>query len=124
MAETPLVEPVTEPLEPPAHKPETAEPLSMREIRNNLPPITFLEVKTSRRPGWVASLGVVLLAVIGAGLLALAAMWGFQPRSHAVFGLAPRTAGITVGLFGIACFSVAAYFFLDRLGLPRDRRAS
>jgi lysozyme len=123
VAETPLVEPLTEPLEPPAPKPEAPEPLSMREARHNLPPITFLEVKTSRRPRWATSFGVLLLAAVGAGLLALAALWGFQPRGgHDVLGFAPRTAGIAAGLVGIACFSVAAYFFLDRLGLPRDRR--
>jgi lysozyme len=122
LAETPLVEPAPEPFEPPVTKPESAEPLSMREARNNLPPITFLEVKTSRRPRWTGSFAVLVLAAAGVGLLALAAIWGFQPRGQDVMGFAPRTAGIVVGLVGIACFSVAAYFFLDRLGLPRDRR--
>ena len=66
--------------------------------------------------------GLVVVGAIGVGLLALAAMWGFQPRSAHVFGLAPRIAGLTVGILGIVCFSITAYFFLDRLGLPRDRR--
>ena len=95
----------------------------MREARNELPPITFLEVKTSRRPGWGRAFGLVILGAIGVGLLALAAIFGFHPRSEQVLGVAPRTAGLTVGIFGIACFSVAAYFLLDRLGLPRDRRS-
>ncbi len=67
---------------------------------------------------------MLILGALGAGLLALAAIWGFQANSHPVMGLAPRTAGIAVGIIGIVCFSVAAYLFLDRLGLPRDRRAS
>jgi hypothetical protein len=40
-----------------------------------------------------------------------------------VLGFAPRTAGLAVGVAGIICFSIAAYFMLDRLGLPRDRRS-
>ncbi|HXQ14146.1 MAG TPA: lysozyme [Caulobacteraceae bacterium] len=124
IAETPLASPATEPFEPLAMKPETAETTPMREARHDLPPITFLEVKTSRRPGWGRAFGLVILGAIGVGLLALAAMWGFQPRSTEVFGVAPRIAGLTVGILGIVCFSIAAYFFLDRLGLPRDRRGA
>jgi hypothetical protein len=117
-----------EPHEPPSHeplslKPEIAETPPTRETRRELPPITFLEVKTARRPGWLRTLGLLLLGAAGVGLLALAAIWGFQPRGVQVMGFAPRVAGLTVGLLGIACFSVAAYFFLDRLGLPRDRRS-
>jgi len=41
-----------------------------------------------------------------------------------VLGVAPRTAGLALGFVGIVCFSIAAYFMLDRLGLPRDRRSS
>jgi drug/metabolite transporter (DMT)-like permease len=67
--------------------------------------------------------GLVILAAIGVGLLALAAIWGFQPRSAEVFGVAPRIAGLLCGILGVVCFSIAAYFVLDRLGLPRDRRS-
>ena len=96
----------------------------MREARTpDLPPITFLEMKPSRRR-WTGVFGVLVLGVIGVGLLALAAIWGFQPRTEHVFGVAPRTAGLALGFVGIVCFSVAAYFMLDRLGLPRERRSS
>jgi lysozyme len=122
VAETPLVDPVSAPFELPAARPEPAEPPSMREVRNELPPITFLEVKSTRR-SWMGAFTLVILGAIGVGLLALAAILGFQPRGIDVLGLAPRTAGLGVGLIGIVCFSVAAYFLLDRLGLPRDRRA-
>lgn len=121
IAETPLAPP--EPLEPLALKPGTAETPPMREVRHDLPPITFLEVKTSRRPSWMRAFGLVILAAIGVGLLALAAIWGFQPRSAEVFGVAPRIAGLLCGILGVVCFSIAAYFVLDRLGLPRDRRS-
>ena len=133
VAESPLAEPATEPLfidptfteplEPPAPKPETAETPPMREVRNNLPPITFLEVKTARKR-WTGAFSLLVLGAAGVALLALAAYWGFQPRSEHVLGLAPRTAGLVVGVAGIVCFSIAAYFMLDRLGLPRDRRVS
>ncbi|MEJ0066051.1 MAG: hypothetical protein WDM85_12045 [Caulobacteraceae bacterium] len=124
VAETPLADPVSAPFNPPDAKPETfgkAEPAEppVREVRNELPPITFLEVKTSRR-GWQGAFALVILGVIGVGLLALAAIFGFQPRGIDVLGFAPRTAGLAVGLLGIICFSVAAYYLLDRLGLPRD----
>jgi lysozyme len=138
VAETPLAEPDTEPFfaephfidppatephEPPAQKPETAETPPMREARHNLPPITFLEVKTARKR-WTGAFTLLVIGAAGVGLLALAAYWGFQPRSDHVLGLAPRTAGLVVGFAGIVCFSIAAYFMLDRLGLPRDRRVS
>jgi lysozyme len=124
VAEAPLAEAATEPFEPPAPKLETAETPSMREARTpNLPPITFLEMKPSRRR-WTGVLGVLVLGVLGVGLLALAAIWGFQPRTEQVLGVAPRTAGLALGFVGIVCFSIAAYFMLDRLGLPRDRRSS
>jgi lysozyme len=121
--ETPPKPHAAEPHEPLSLKPEIAETPPMREARRELPPITFLEVKPSRRPGWLRTLGLILLGAAGVGLLALAAIWGFQPRGVQVMGFAPRVAGLTVGLLGIVCFSVAAYFFLDRLGLPRDRRS-
>jgi len=123
VAETPLVEPATEPTEPPASKPETGETPSMREARSNLPPITFLEVKATRRR-WMGPFVVLILGALGVGLLALAAIWGFQPRSEQVLGVAPRTAGLALGFVGIVCFSIAAYFMLDRLGLPRERRSN
>jgi lysozyme len=122
IAETPLASSAPEPFEPLAMKPGTAETPPMRDARHDLPPITFLEVKTARRPSWARAFGLVVLGAVGVGLLALAAIWGFQPRSTEVFGVAPRIAGLAVGILGIVCFSIAAYFFLDRLGLPRDRR--
>ena len=94
----------------------------MREARHDLPPITFLEVKSAGR-SWLGAFTLVILGAIGVGLLALAAILGFQPKGIDVLGLAPRTAGLAIGLVGIACFSIAAYFLLDRVGLPRDRRA-
>jgi len=122
VAETPLVDPVSAPFDLPSGKHEPTETPSPRETRHELPPITFLEVKTGRR-SWMGAFTLVILGAIGVGLLALAAILGFQPRGVDVLGLAPRTAGLAVGLVGIACFSVAAYFLLERLGLPRDRRA-
>jgi hypothetical protein len=101
---------------------EPSEP-PVRDARHELPPITFLEVKTNRR-SWLGAFTLVVVGAIGVGLLALAAIFGFQPRGVDVLGLAPRTAGLAVGLLGIGCFSVAAYYLLDRLGLPRDRRAA
>jgi lysozyme len=124
LAETPLVEPATEPLEPPAPKPEPAETPSMREARTpNLPPITFLEVKSPRRR-WMNAFGVLILGAVGVGLLALAAIWGFQPATEQVLGVAPRTAGLALGFIGFISLSIVAYLVLDRLGLPRDRRSS
>jgi hypothetical protein len=61
-----------------------------------------------------------MLGVVGVGLLALAAIWGFQPAVDRVLGVPPRTAGLAIGLAGVVSFGVAAYFMLDRLGLPRD----
>jgi lysozyme len=119
--ETARADPVSAPFEP--AKPDTGEALLLtREARNELPPITFLQAKTARR-SWLSGFAWVIIGAIGVALLALAAILGFQPRGVDVLGLSPRTAGLAVGIFGIACFSVAAYFLLDRLGLPRDRRA-
>jgi lysozyme len=129
IAETPLVDPVSAPFDPPIAKPETfgkaeaAEPPPVRDIRRELPPITFLETPSSRR-GWLGAFGLVLLAAAGVGLLVLAAIFGLQPRGVDVLGFAPRTASLTVGIIGVVCVSVASYFVLDRLGLPRDRRAA
>lgn len=124
LAEAPLARSAAEPPEPPFAKPEP-ELVLTRETRNELPPITFLEVKTGRRRGGgLTALGILLLGAIGVGLLALAAIVGFQPRDVDVFGLAPRAAGLGIGTLGIVSFSVAAYFMLDRLGVPRERRAA
>ncbi len=123
VAETPVAHPAGEPPEPPFARPEP-EHSHPRETRTELPPITFLEVKTSRRRGsGMTTFAMVILAAIGVGLLALAAFLGFQPRGVDVLGFAPKIVGLGVGFPGVVCFSVAAYFLLDRLGLPRDRRA-
>jgi hypothetical protein len=54
-------------------------------------------------------------------LLALAAIWGFQPETDEVLGVSPRVAGVTIGLVGAASLGVATYFILERLGMPRER---
>jgi lysozyme len=72
---------------------------------------------------WLAPLGIVVLAVLGVGLLALAAIWGFQPDGQQVLGLSPRIVGVVIGLTGAAAIGVAAYFMLERLGMPHDRPA-
>jgi lysozyme len=123
VAETPLVDPVSAPFDQPNTRLEPPETPSARENRNELPPITFLQVNSGRR-GWMGAFTLVVLGAVGVGLLALAAILGFQPKGIDVLGLAPRTAGLAIGLVGIACFSVAAYFLLERLGLPRDRRSA
>ncbi|HZZ88857.1 MAG TPA: glycoside hydrolase family protein, partial [Caulobacteraceae bacterium] len=85
LAETPLVEPATEPLEPPVFgRAEPIEPAPTRDARRDLPPITFLEASGARRPFWSGMVGVLILGLVGASLLALAAVWGFQPTSHPV----------------------------------------
>jgi lysozyme len=81
---------------------------------------TGLTVGRPRRR-WLAPFGILLLGVLGVALLALAAIWGFQPEAEQVLGVSPRTAGLTIGLVGVVCFGVAAYFMLERLGMPRDR---
>jgi lysozyme len=80
---------------------------------------TGLTVGKPRRR-WLAPVVVVLLGALGVGLLALAAIWGFQPGAEHVLGVSPRTAGLTIGLAGVICFGVAAYFMLERLGAPRE----
>jgi lysozyme len=120
---TPAVTPLTgEPAaEAPSAESRAAEPSPARGSgRASLPPITFLTVK--QRRGWLAPFLYLLLAALGVGLLALAAVWGFQSQSEQVLGVSPRTAGLALGGLGIVCFSIAAYFMLDRLGLPRDKR--
>lgn len=83
---------------------------------------TGLTVGPPRRR-WLAPLGILLLAVLGVALLALAAIWGFQPDSQQVLGGSPRIAGVVIGLAGAAAIGVAAYFMLERLGMPRERAA-
>ncbi len=81
---------------------------------------TGLTVGRPRRR-WVAPLGVLALGAVGIVLLALAALWGFQPTAVQVLGVSPRTASLTMGFGGLICFSIAVYFMLERLGMPRDR---
>jgi hypothetical protein len=52
-----------------------AETPPPRETRNELPPITFLEVKSAGR-SWLGAFTLVILGAIGVGLLALAAILG------------------------------------------------
>ena len=94
----------------------------MREARRDLPPITFLEVKASRRR-WMGPFAVLILAAVAVALLALAAILGFQHGSGQVLGVAPRTAGLALGFVGFIGLSVVAYFVLERLGLPSERRS-
>jgi hypothetical protein len=91
--------------------------------RADLPPVTFIDSKPRRNVGWVRPFLYFILGALGVGLLALAAVWGFQPASEQVLGVSPRTAGLSFGGLGIICVSVAAYFLLERLGLPGDRRS-
>jgi lysozyme len=123
VAETPLVEPAAEPSEPPASRPESVETPPMREARDNLPPITFLTVKAARRR-WMGPFAVLILGAVAVGLLALAAVLGFQHGSGQVLGVAPRTAGLALGFAGFIGLSVVAYFVLERLGWPSERRPS
>jgi hypothetical protein len=83
---------------------------------------TGLTVGRPRRR-WVAPLGVLVLGAVGIVLLALAALWGFQPTAVQVLGVSPRTASLTMGFGGLVCFSIAVYYMLERLGMPRDRIA-
>src|SRR6185312_6085540 len=62
---------------------------------------------------WVAPFGILLLGALGVALLALAAIWGFQPDAEQVLGVSPRVAGVAVGLVGAAAIGVAAYFMLE-----------
>ena len=82
---------------------------------------TGLTVGRTRPRRWLAPVGVLLLGAIGIGLLALAAIWGFQPAEQRVLGVTPHTAGLTIGSVGLVSFAVAAYFVLERLGMPRER---
>jgi len=120
--EPPPPEPIVEaPPAPPS--PSIAETLAAASPKLTPPPsipsITFMSARTRRR--WLGGLGILALGVLGVGLLALAAIWGFQSESEQVLGVSPHTAGLTIGLIGIVCFGIAAYVMLDRLGTPRDR---
>ena len=80
---------------------------------------------TTTEPGRSNLLGPVLivaLGLVGVGLLALAAIWGFQPASDHILGLSPRKAGLGVGAAGIAVVGLAVYLMLERLALPRTPR--
>lgn len=83
---------------------------------------TGLTVGRPRRR-WVGPFAILLLGAVGVGLLALAAIWGFQPETDQVLGVSPRVAGVTIGLVGAASLGVATYFILERLGMPGDRSA-
>ena len=122
---------VTDAIEPAPKAPEP-EPKAIPAMphahestpRAELPPITFLSTPKPRRTvGWVRPFLYFILGALGVGLLALAAVWGFQPASEQVLGVSPRTAGLSFGGLGIVCVSLAAYFLLERLGLPGDRRS-
>jgi lysozyme len=120
--------------EPAPPSPDAAEPLTLATAEppkpaaakaTSDPRLTLAQIRmTTAKPPrkWLGALGIVLLGLLGVALLALAAIWGFQADSEQVLGVSPRTAGLTIGLFGVICFGFAAYFILDRLGLPRERR--
>jgi lysozyme len=123
---------VTETSEPAPKAPEPepkasptigTSPTQRPTTRPDMPPVTFITTKPRRNVGWVRPFLYFILGALGVGLLALAAVWGFQPASEEVLGVSPRTAGLSFGGLGIVCVSVAAYFLLERLGLPGDRRS-
>ena len=81
---------------------------------------TGLTVGRPRRR-WLAPFAMLLLGALGVVLLALAAIWGFQPDAEQVLGVSPRTAALTIGSVGAVCLGVTVYFTLERLGTPRER---
>ncbi|MGH6958775.1 MAG: hypothetical protein ACREEW_19090, partial [Caulobacteraceae bacterium] len=120
-AAPPFREPPPRPEPPrPGAKSEIDPAPTLREPRLDLPPITVMARKGGR--GWLRTVLLSFLGAAGVGLLCLAAVWGFQPETEQVFGVASRTASLSVGVLGIVVFGVAAYFLLDRLGAPRERR--
>jgi lysozyme len=85
------------------------------------PPEPGLEGATSeRRPAGGLTGAPAMLGLGGAGLVLFVAglSWIFRVKRPAAEGLfaGPWTAGLAVGLLGIACMAVAIYFLLDRLG--------
>jgi lysozyme len=82
-----------------------------------------IAIQPRRRNGWMAAFALSLLLAIGVGLLALAAVWLFQPESETVLGASPRLLGGIAGGLGVVSAGVAVYFILERLGLPQDRRS-
>jgi lysozyme len=105
--------------EPPPQPSPAAKP--PRDARPMFAGVTLQTVAPSRRR-WRDAFGVMLLAALGVGLLALAAIWGFQSASVHVLGVSPRTAGLATGLIGVVCLGIAAYVVLERLGAPHERR--
>lgn len=95
----------------------SAEPARPSTLLGRLPPIRTVVVK--RRASRLVTIGLVLLGLVGIALIALAAMWGFQPEAEQVMGVSPRTAGLTTGIVGVIAFGASAYFILERLGRPR-----
>jgi lysozyme len=59
-------------------------------------------------------LGLGLLAVVGAALFAAALHWGFKAPAADAPAWRQLLIGWALGGLGIACFAVAAYFFLAR----------
>jgi lysozyme len=107
--------------EPPksSARPAAAEPAS---TGFGFTPIAIQQLK-GRRNGWLTTFGPPMLMLsAGVGLLALAAVWLFQPESQTVFGASPKLVGWFPGILGILSAGLAVYFILERLGLPRDRR--
>jgi lysozyme len=68
-------------------------------------------------------LTLLALGVVGVVLFMLAALWLVTPPAAAVAGLPAPAAGLVTGGVGALCFASAAYFLLERLGLPRERAA-
>jgi len=86
-----------------------------------LPKINF-EVARPQPRGLTRTLGLLLLGFLGIGLLALGVTLHYESEYDQVLGVSPHTAGLVAAIAGIACFGVAAFLMLDRLGQPRARR--
>jgi lysozyme len=117
-------EPPPEPASPEAASEPHAAPATASLLRDPprtaFPNVTLQAIPPRRR--WTGPLGVLLLGAFGVGMLALAAIWGFQSETEQVLGVSPRTAGLTTGLIGVICLGLASYVVLERLGAPRERR--